>query len=96
LRAYWLVPAIVACGLVSTVVDRESGLSVWYTLRSDLDASRQRITSLVNETETLRAEIRALESDPFALESAIREDLELARPGETVVRFGRPGSLGRP
>jgi len=90
------VPAIVACGLVTTVVDRESGLSVWYKLGSDLEASRQRITSLVNETEALRAEIRALESDPFALERAIREDLELARPGETVVRFDRRKGLGRP
>ena len=29
----------------------------------------------------------ALESDPFAIESAIREDLKLARSGELVVRF---------
>jgi cell division protein FtsB len=43
----------------------------------------------VDETHALRAEIEALESQPFALERAIREDLELARPGETVVRFGR-------
>jgi hypothetical protein len=33
-----------------------------------------------------------LGSEPFALERAIREDLELAMPGEIVVRFAvRPG-----
>ena len=51
MRTYWLVPAIVACGLGLTAVDRESGLSVWFTLRADLESSRQRIETLVDETE---------------------------------------------
>jgi cell division protein FtsB len=42
---------------------------------------------LKERVETLEFEINALETDPFALERAIREDLELARPGEIVVRF---------
>jgi cell division protein FtsB len=56
-------------------------------MRGELEVSRERIGSLKERVETLEFEINALETDPFALERAIREDLELARPGEIVVRF---------
>ena len=39
------------------------------------------------ELSPLEEETEALRTDPFAIESAIREDLQLARPGETVVRL---------
>jgi len=70
------------------LLDRDSGLPSWLALRSELAEFRQRIDGLERESQTLAAEIEALESDPFAIERAIREDLELARPGEVVVRFG--------
>jgi cell division protein FtsB len=44
--------------------------------------------------EALRAEVRALERDPFSLERAIREDLDLAKPGEVIVRFGSKTARG--
>lgn len=85
---FLLVPAALAAVMLLSFVDRESGLLTWFEFRAELAESRQRIAVLTAETEALRAEVSALESDPFALERAIREDLELARPGETVVRFG--------
>jgi cell division protein FtsB len=88
-RTQWLALAAIALVMVLAVVDQKSGLSTWMRLRGELDASQQRIRVLEGANDALRDEIRALERDPFAVERAIREDLELARPGEIVVRFGR-------
>ena len=87
--AQWLVPALLAAGLGLSLADRESGLLSWYEIRGELNVSRDRIASLKEKVEALEDEIGALEADPFALERAIREELELARPGEIVVRFAR-------
>jgi len=85
---------VIAFGLGLAVVDRKAGLPAWHRLRAELASSQARIDALVDETEALRVEIRALQDDPFALERAIREDLELARPGEIVVRFPRDSGHG--
>ncbi len=76
------------------VVDRHAGLGTWLELRGELRASRIRIDRLHREVEALRAEVRALERDPFSLERAIREDLDLAKPGEVIVRFGSKTARG--
>jgi len=87
-RTQWLLLAAIASVMVVAVVDQKSGLSTWLRLRGELEVSQERIRALEGANEALRVEIRALERDPFAVERAIREDLELARPGEIVVRFG--------
>jgi cell division protein FtsB len=89
LKAHWLVLAILAAGLGLSLADRESGLLKWHEKRQELEISRARIAFLNQRVETLETEISALEGDPFALERAIREELQLAKPGEIVVRFTR-------
>jgi len=89
-RAYWLVPAVMAAGLAIVMLDQKSGLPAWLRLRAELTASQARIDALSARAKTLREEIEALERDPFAIERAIREELGLARPGERVVRFSQP------
>jgi cell division protein FtsB len=89
-RAQWIVPAVLAVGVMVTLTDQTSGLSTWLRLSAELGESQARIFALEAETAGLRAEISALSGNDFALERAIREDLELARPGEVVVRFARP------
>ncbi|MBW2233714.1 MAG: septum formation initiator family protein [Deltaproteobacteria bacterium] len=89
MRAYWLVPAVVAAGFIVAFTDQESGVPAWLRARADLRDSQGRVGVLRAETEKLRTEIRSLETDPFALERAIREELELARKGEVIVRFPR-------
>jgi cell division protein FtsB len=80
------------------VLDTESGIRTWLDLREEARLSSARIETLEHEVERLTREIDALESDELALERAIREDLELARPGEWVVRFAAsdptPGTAG--
>ncbi len=90
MRAYWLVPAVIAAGLALVVFDQKSGLPAWFRLRDDLAASHARKEILSNRDDELRREIEALERDPFATERAIREELGLARPGERIIRFAEP------
>jgi cell division protein FtsB len=94
LRRLWIAPAILAAALAIAALDGESGIPAWLRLRDDLGAARERIEGLRAEAEALEAQAAALRSDPFAIESAIREDLGFARPGETVVRIARPRGPG--
>ena len=78
--------AIVASAVAIAVSDEETGIRAWQKTRSDLASARSRVAELEARIETREGEAEALRSDPLALERAIREDLGLARPGETVVR----------
>jgi cell division protein FtsB len=85
----WIsVVAILAIAVAHAVVDNEAGLGMWLDLRDEAFAARERVAVLEHDVERLTTEIAALGTDPLAIERAIREDLELARPGEWVVRFG--------
>lgn len=81
------VVAVLAIAVALAVIDGEAGLRTWFDLRDQAQAARSRVMGLEREVERLSQEIDALNSDPLAMERAIREDLELARPGEWVVRF---------
>ena len=90
------VVAVWALAVALAVVDGDAGLQTWLDLREEARAARGRVAGLEQDVDRLTVEIAALRSDPLATERAIREDLELARPGEWVVRFGaarndRPG-----
>jgi len=85
-----LIPALVAAALVYAAFDQDSGIETWLQRRADLEASRVRIGEIRRENRALSQQAALLESDPFAIESAIREDLKLARPGERVLRLPAP------
>ncbi len=87
-----LVSVLFAAFFGLAAADDESGLLKWLQLRADLRASQERIAAIETEIAKLRKDVADLEADPFAIERAIREDLEFARQGETVVRFVRPGA----
>ena len=87
------IPVVALAAVGGLAVDESSGLPTWRRLRDDLAAAQARIEILRGDIEALRREADALQGDDFALERAIREDLGLARPGESVVRLDgrRPG-----
>ena len=87
LRAYWLGPAVLLVGFALVSFDQVSGLPAWARLSAELAGSQGRVEVLRERVVGLRSEIASLEGDPSSLERAIREELELARPGEVVVRF---------
>jgi cell division protein FtsB len=93
LTSHWIIPMVLVAGLFLAFADRETGYPAWAEIREKLGKSQAKIEALTARADALRKEIRALERDPFALERAIREELELARPGEIVVRFTEESTL---
>ena len=91
MRRLLVIPALLLAALVYISADRGAGLSTWLRDRADLEDSEDRIAKLEAEITRLKQEVQRLETDPFAIESAIREDLDWARADETVVLL--PGDL---
>lgn len=87
MRGLLLIPALVALAAAYAAVDPDSGFGTWRRMRADLQGAEVRIGALRDEIVALERSNEKLESDEFAIEAAIREDLELARPGERVVRL---------
>ncbi|MBY0400544.1 septum formation initiator family protein [Myxococcota bacterium] len=90
-----LVTLAIAVGSILSLLDQDSGLSIWLELRRDLETSDARVERLVRQNEALRGEIAILENEPAALDRAIREELDLVLPGEVVVRFEPVASADR-
>ncbi len=89
MRGIWLIPALVGAVVIYAAIDDGAGLRSLFRLRGDLNAAQERIGVLSGKIELLSQEAEALQTQTFALERAIREGLEYARPGETLVRLPR-------
>lgn len=100
MKALSLGTFVIAAIALSALLDSDSGLSIWLDLRRDLGISNGRVEQLMRENDALRSEIAILESEPAAVDRAIREELDLVLPGEVVVRFEAPaggrGATGGP
>jgi cell division protein FtsB len=88
-RGWLWIPALAGVVAAVAVLDGDSGMGTWLRLRGDLGEARARIGAIRAEIDGLAREAEALENDEFAIERAIREELEYARRGETVVRLPR-------
>jgi cell division protein FtsB len=88
-RGIWLIPALVGAVVIYAAIDDGAGLRSLVRLRGDLDAASERIEVLRTDIALLSHEADGLQTQNFALERAIREGLEYARPGETLVRLPR-------
>jgi cell division protein FtsB len=82
-----IIPLLLVGALIYITADQGSGLLIWMQHREDLENSETRIIGLEAEIARLKEEIKGLQADPFAIESAIREDLEFAGAMETVIRM---------
>jgi cell division protein FtsB len=89
-RTLGLGTCLIAILAISALLDRESGVGIWLGLREDLSGSAARVAQLHRENDEMRHEIQMLEAEPTALDRAIREELDVALPGEIVVRFTSP------
>jgi cell division protein FtsB len=81
-----LALGIVVAAALWAVADPHAGVRSWWALRGQLVVAEGRAEALRGELATLEGEAERLEHDPLAVESAIRSDLGLARPGEVIVR----------
>ena len=99
MRALGLGTVLIALVVAFALLDEETGIEIWMDLRESLGVSSARVAVLERENEALRSELEILEVEPSALDRAIREELDLALPGEVVVHFRSADSgvsLGRP
>ena len=87
MKAIGAVGALLAVTLVGAALDEDAGVRHWWHLRNVLADAQRRIAALREETARLHREAERLEAEPFAIERAIREELGLARPGQTLVRL---------
>jgi cell division protein FtsB len=62
-----------------------------YQARSRLDTAKQAVVNLESEKQNLANQI-AVQTDPAALDLAIRNKLNLVQPGETIVVIAGTGS----
>jgi len=86
-KRLWWIGGLVLLVLVYPLLDGRAGVRAWLDLQEDVSEGRVRVETLRSEIARLRDEARELRESPFAIERAIREDLELARGGEVVVRI---------
>lgn len=87
MRGLLLIPALIAAAMIYGAVDPDSGFRSWQRMRGDLEGAHVRIDELRGEIAALERSAEALEGDAFAIETVIREDLGLARPGEQILRL---------
>lgn len=95
-RRVWLAPAILIAAWAVAWLDPETGIRAWMALRDDLTAAQGRIAVLEASVARQSDEASRLEGDPLAIEAAIREDLGLARAGESIVILREGAAEGVP
>jgi cell division protein FtsB len=84
--------AVVAVGLIvaTNLLAGERGLPALLQSRRDAARLTAQITALRAENTTLALRIRALTSDPAAIETVARQTLGLIRSDEIVFRVRQP------
>jgi cell division protein FtsB len=88
-KAAGLASAIALIALLVGSLFGDRGILHLMTQRQRAEALAREIDELRDENARLTAEIAALRSDPAAIERIAREELGLARPGETVFLLRR-------
>jgi cell division protein FtsB len=82
-----MVGAVVAAAAAAAAFD-PSGLRRYLALSSEVRRMERENSRLAVDNAALSREVRALRSDPAALERAAREELRFVRPGERVYWLG--------
>jgi len=83
---------VIAAGLIvaTNLLTGERGLPALLQSRRDAARLTGEISALHAENAALADRIRALTSDPAAIEAVARQTLGLIRPDEIVVRVSQP------
>jgi cell division protein FtsB len=84
--------AVIAAALVFGyhAVFGENGISVYQQRRAEDRAVQKRIAELQQENARLAQHVKALKTDPDAIEREARDRLRYARPGEVIWTEDQP------
>jgi cell division protein FtsB len=82
----------VVAGLAALSAADPSGLRKYISLSREVERMREENARLASENARVAREVRALRTDPAALERAVREELRFVRPGERVYVLGDDGA----
>lgn len=80
----WIIYGTVVVALAALSALDPGGLRKCVALAREVDRMREENARLASENTQLAREVRALRSNPAALERAVREELRYIRPGERV------------
>lgn len=84
-RRFGIIALVVLCAvLMASEIFGAHGLVALRRQEKDLESLQRRIQQLQRENSQLEMQIQALKSDPKTIEKQAREQLRLARPGETI------------
>ena len=85
LRRYATYALVLVCvGLLGHEIFGPHGFLALRQEKKEIQTLRQQILQLQQENDQLDKRIKALQSDPEAIERLAREQMRLARPGETI------------
>ena len=88
LRRYATYVLVVVC--IALIVHEILGAHGFMALRQEkkeIESLREQIRQLKDENAQLDKRIKELQSDPKAIERLAREQMRLARPGETIYTY---------
>lgn len=87
---------LLACLLAYHVVFGANGMVAWEHKRAEYQQLQQQIDDLQKQNQQLAEHIKALKSDPQAIEKEAREQLRYARPGEVIYVMPADAKPARP
>lgn len=80
-----LVIALLAVAAGYKVIYGPNGTLVYKAKKAEYERLRQQIANDTQEQQALQDKVKALQSDPKAIEKEAREQLGYVRPGETIL-----------
>ncbi len=84
-----MAAAALALAVAYHVVFGANGLTVYEQKRQEKHQLNQQMLELQRENDQLTSHVKALQSDPNAIEQQAREELHYTRPGEVI--YALPG-----
>lgn len=87
---------LLACLLALHVLFGANGMLAYHKKRTEYRDLQQQIGAMQQENERLSTQIKALKTDPKAIEKEAREQFRYARPGEVVFVLGQEPGKQKP
>ncbi len=88
------IAALVALGVFSSIVTH--GFEELAEAENERDRLVERRIELSDSIEELEATLKAIRTDPAAVESLARGELAMVRPGDTVILLATPTPPAQP